>query len=146
MIKSANPLEATDNTDYSDKQTVEFRCPDGSADIYLLLAGLTVAARYGLEMENSLEYAKKSYVGVNVFKDEHKEICKGLDQLPVSCWESAECLKKQTDIYKQYDVFTQDLIDGMVKELKSYNDTGLREKISGNYAELMKLVNTFIHC
>ncbi|MGD0710493.1 MAG: glutamine synthetase family protein [Bacteroidales bacterium] len=146
MIKSANPLEATDNTDYSDKQTVEFRCPDGSADIYLLLAGLTVAARYGLEMDNSLEYAKKTYVGVNIFKDEYKELCNNLAHLPVSCWESADCLKKQTDIYKQYDVFTQDLIEGMVKELKSYNDTGLREKISGNYAELMKLVNTFIHC
>jgi len=146
MVKSTNLLESSDNTDYSDKQTVEFRCPDGSAEIYLLLAGLTVAARHGLEMENSLEFAQKSYVNVDIFKDEYKEICKNLAQLPVSCWESAECLKKQTDIYRKYDVFTQDLIDGMIKELKSYNDNGLREKISGNYAELMKLVNSLLHC
>jgi glutamine synthetase len=146
MVKSVNPHEAVDNTDYSDKQTVEFRCPDGSADIYLLLAGLTVAARHGLEMEDALEYTQKSYVGVNIFKDENKEISKNLAHLPVSCWESADCLKKQMDIYKKYDVFTQDLIDGMMKELKSYNDNGLREKISGNYAELMKLVSTYMHC
>ncbi len=146
MVKSANPLETIDNTDYSDKQTVEFRCPDGSADIYLLLAGLTVAARHGLEMDNSLEFAQKSYVDVNIFKDEYKEICKNLAHLPVSCWESADCLKNQEDIYKKYDVFTQDLIKGMIKRLKNYNDNGLREKISGNYAELVKLVNSFLHC
>lgn len=146
MVKNANPLEPDDLNDYSDKQTVEFRCPDGSADIYLLLAGLAVAARHGIEMDNALEFTQKSYVGVNIFKDEYKEISKNLAQLPVSCYESADCLKKQADIYKKYDVFTQDLINGMIKELKSYNDNGLREKISGNYAELMKLVNSFIHC
>lgn len=146
MLKNANPMEPDDMKDYSDKQTVEFRCPDGSADIYLLLAGLTVAARHGLEMENALEYTQKAYVGVNIFKDEYREITKNLPQLPVSCSDSADCLKKQADIYKKYDVFTDDLINGMMKELRSYNDDGLRESISGNYAELMRLVNQFIHC
>jgi glutamine synthetase len=146
MVKNTNPLEPGDLADYSDKQTVEFRCPDGSADIYLLLAGLTVAARHGLEMENALEFTQKSYVGVNIFKDEYKEISRNLAQLPVSCYESAECLQHQADIYKKYDVFTTDMITGMMKELRSYNDNGLREKISGNYAELMKMVNSFIHC
>lgn len=146
MSKMVNPHEKDDKSDYSDKQTVEFRCPDGSADIYLLLAGLTVAARHGLEMENSLDLIQKSYVGVNIFKDEYKEICKGLAQLPVSCWDSAECLKKQADIYLKYGVFPPELIDGMIKELKSYNDKDLLAKISGNYAELMKLVESFLHC
>lgn len=44
MVKDANPLEKVSHADHSVKQTVEFRCPDGSADIYLLLAGLAVAA------------------------------------------------------------------------------------------------------
>ena len=146
MLKSVNPLEPDELNDYSDKQTVEFRCPDGSADIYLLLAGLAVAARHGLEMENALELAKKSYVGVNIFKEEFREICGNLDHLPVSCFESANCLKNQAEIYLKYDVFTQDLINGMVKELKSYNDHGLMDKISGNYAELLALVNKHLHC
>lgn len=146
MLKGANPLEPSDVTDFSDKQTVEFRCPDGSADIYLLLAGLTVAARHGLEMDNALEFAQKSYVGVNIFNDEYKDVCKNLAHLPVSCFESAERLKSQEDFYKKYDVFTQDLINGMINGLKSHNDNGLREKISGNYADLMKMVDNFLHC
>ena len=146
MLRSVNPLETEELRDYSDKQTVEFRCPDGSADIYLLLAGLCVAARHGLEMENALEYAEKAYVGVNIFKDEYKELCGNLDHLPVSCFESADCLKRQAEIYMKYDVFTQDLINGMYKELKSYNDHGLMEKITGNYAELLALVNKHLHC
>lgn len=146
MVKNINPLEPDGLIDFSDKQTVEFRCPDGSADIYLLLAGLTVAARHGLEMQNALDLTQKSYVGVNIFKDEYKEICKSLERLPVSCYESAECLKKQADVYQKYEVFTQDLVNGMIRELRSHDDNGLRERISGNYAELMNLVNSFIHC
>ena len=146
MLKSVNPLEQEELKDYSEKQTVEFRCPDGSADIYLLLAGLCVAARHGLEMENAIEFANKAYVGVNIFKEEYKELCGNLDHLPVSCFESADCLKKQADIYMKYDVFTQDLINGMYKELKSHNDHGLMEKISGNYVELIALVNKHLHC
>ena len=41
------------------KQTVEMRSPDGSADIYSLLAALAVACRYGFEMENALDIAEK---------------------------------------------------------------------------------------
>ena len=59
MSLDANPNEINIAEDLSYKQTVEFRCPDGSADIYLLLAGLTVAARHGLQMENALDLQKK---------------------------------------------------------------------------------------
>ena len=55
MMRDANPLERVEEHDYSNKQTVEFRCPDGSADVYLLIAGLAVAARHGFEMENALQ-------------------------------------------------------------------------------------------
>jgi glutamine synthetase len=146
MLKSVNPNENVDDTDFSVKQTVEFRCPDGSADIYLLIAGLTVAARHGLEMENGLEIAKKTYVDVNIFNEENKSKCNELAQLPVSCWDSAECLEKQAEIFKKYDVFNQDIIDGIVKKLKSYNDKNLREELSKNPQDLMKLVNKFMHC
>jgi len=50
MARDANPQERTESSGFIDRQTVEFRCPDGSANIYLLLAGLAVAARHGLEM------------------------------------------------------------------------------------------------
>jgi len=146
MITRANPLEPIPDEDFSDKQTVEFRCPDGSADIYLLLAGLTVAARHGLEMENAIEYANDKYVDVNIFSEEHKEKVKHLSTLPASCWDSAEQLEIQAEIYKKYDVFSQNLIDGMIKNLKKFDDKELRAKIKDNNGEMLAMVQRFFHC
>ena len=42
MCSLANPLEADSHYDTTQKQTVEMRSPDGSADLYQLLAGLAV--------------------------------------------------------------------------------------------------------
>lgn len=146
MAKNANPLEPVNDKDYSFKQTVEFRCSDGSADIYLLLAGLAVGARHGLEMDNALEYAERTYVDVNIFDDEHKDKVKELCQLPVSCWESAKCLEDQTEVYKKYNVFSQDLINGMINKLRSYQDENLRKEISSDTVKLLELVNNYFHC
>jgi glutamine synthetase len=146
MLKSANALEPDERFEYSEKQTVEFRCPDGSADIYLLMAGLTVAARHGIEDNNALEYAKKTYVDVNIFNDEHKDLCKDLDQLPSSCWESAEALAKQSELFTKYNVFSKRIIDGIIAKLKSYDDKELRKSINNNPQEILKLVNKYQHC
>ncbi len=146
MINNANPLEPKVDNDFTYKQTVEFRCPDGSADIYLLLAGLTVAARHGFEMENALDFAKKSYVDVNIFHEEHKERCNSLNQLPVSCWNSSECLEQQKDIYLKYNVFPLDIINGIIAKLKKYNDKDLMTQLKGNDSELIKIVEKYFHC
>ncbi|HOI86737.1 MAG TPA: glutamine synthetase family protein [Lentimicrobium sp.] len=146
MIYHANPLEAPATDDLSQLQTVEFRCPDGSADIYLLLAGLTVAARHGLELENSLEIAEKTYVDVNIFEEKHKSRMEQLNQLPVSCWESDAMLEKQAEIYLRYDVFPQGVIDGLARRLRSFNDEHLREEIKNDQNKVMELVEKFFHC
>lgn len=146
MIYHANPLEKPVSEDFSQLQTVEFRCPDGSADIYLLLAGLTVAARHGLEMANALEMAEKTYVDVNIFDDKHKERLSELNKLPVSCWESAAMLEKQADIYMKYGVFSQGVIDGVATKLRSYNDENLRQEVSCNKEKIISLVEQYFHC
>src|SRR5664280_1456416 len=61
MVYDANPKEPVIEMDGSDKQTVEFRCPDGSADIYKLFAGLVVATERGLEMKDAISKAKDLY-------------------------------------------------------------------------------------
>lgn len=146
MIARANPIETAALPEMNEKQTVEFRCPDGSANIYLLLAGLTVAARYGLEMENALDYAAKTYVDINIFAEEHKEKIKNLETLPLSCWHSAEQLKKQADVYSQYDVFSEGLIDSTCHHLKSYNDKDFRVKLKDNREAMLALVQEHFHC
>lgn len=146
MIANANPLEKPSNKDFSDKQTFEFRCPDGSADIYLLIAGLCVGARHGFEMPNGLEFAEKTYVDVNIFDDKHKARQETLAQLPYSCKTAAEYLRRQADVFKQHGVFTDSLIEGIARKLEDYRDENLREKISCNRDETMKLVRRFLHC
>lgn len=146
MIKNANPLEEDNTRDFSNKQTVEFRCPDGSADIYLLLAGLTVAARHGMEMENALAYADKTYVDVNIFKAEHKERANSLDHLPISCSDSAIALDSQKDIFLKYNVFDERTIEGIITKLKAYKDENLREEIGNDEEKIIQLVDRFFHC
>ncbi|MCX6244886.1 MAG: glutamine synthetase family protein [Bacteroidetes bacterium] len=146
MISDCNPAEKEPDQDFRRRQTVEFRCPDGSADIYLLLAGLTVAARHGLEMKNALSVAKETYVDVNVFEEKHKSRTHHLKQLPDSCWHSADCLEKQRAVYEKYNIFPHQIIDGIIKKLRSYNDEQLRTSIKDNEKEILKLVNQYLHC
>jgi len=145
MVKTLNPLETEEVKNLHEKQTVELRSPDCSADIYLLLAGLAVAARHGFEMENALDFAKKNYVNVNIFQNEHKDKCQDLEKLPASCWESAEVLLKQKDLYLKHNVFTDSIIDGIVKNLKAFDDKTLRTDIKSD-EDMMQLVNKYIHC
>jgi len=146
MMKHANPLESDVSEDFSSKQTVEFRCPDGSADIYLLLAGLTVAARHGLECEDSLAFAEKTYVDVNIFDDEHKSRVEELEQLPVSCWESANELERQKDLYLKYGVFNELTVNGIIKNLRQFNDENIREEIGNDEEKILSLVDKYFHC
>ncbi len=146
MIHKANPQESGDIIDFSNKQTVEVRSPDGSADIYLLLAGITVAARHGFEMKNPLEVAKKTYVDINIFDEENKKKQEELAQLPTSCVESADRLKEQRELYTKYDVFPDSVINLLIKMLKGRNDAGLITRIQDDEEKVMELVTKYFNC
>lgn len=146
MSRDANPLDDSPDPELNERQTVEFRCPDGSADICLLLAGLAVAARHGLEMKNALKFATDNYVDVNIFHDKDSERIKNLSKLPASCWESAGYLEKQKAVYLKNNVFTEGTIDGIVKYLRKFNDQGMMSSIHNKPEEIMKLVKEYFHC
>ena len=146
MCSKANPLEKAETPDASFKQTVEIRSSDGSADLYQLLAGLCVACRHGFEMPNALDIAKKTYVDVNIHDKENEGILNHLSQLPDSCVASAACLEKQRKIYEEQGVFSKNMIDGIINQLRSFNDTTLRQEVEGKPEENLKLVETYFHC
>ena len=146
MCHTANPLEKLSNYDTTQKQTVEIRSADGSADIYQLIAGLAVACRYGLELPNGLEIAEKTYVNVNIHQKQNAERLNSLEQLPDNCTLSAECLERQREIYQQYNVFSPAMIDGIIKRLKSYNDQTLRADIGNDREKMLALVEKYFHC
>ena len=146
MCQLANPLEPTSQYDTTQKQTVEMRSPDGSADIYQLIAGLAVACRHGFEMDNALDLAEKTYVNVNIHQQENADRLKDLAQLPDSCYASAACLEQQRVVFEKYNVFSPAMIDGIIRHLRAYGDSTLRADIDGKQEEMLKLVNQYFHC
>ena len=146
MCRIANPLEAESTYDTSQKQTVEMRSPDGSADLYQLIAGLAVACRHGFELENALEIAERTYVNVNIHQKENEDKLKSLAQLPDSCEASADCLERQRAIFEKHNVFSPSMIDGIIKKLRSYKDRTLRQEIGSDQDEMIKLVYRYFHC
>lgn len=146
MIKSVNPNQPADNRDFSSKQTFEFRVPDGSADIYMLMAGLIVAGQHGLEKEDSLAKAEELYANVDIFAPHYKEKLDSLEQLPTCCWESADSLLAKREVFEKNGVFPEGTLDAVVKNLKLYEDNGLNDRILGKVDKIMEIVNEYIHC
>lgn len=124
-------------------QTFEFRVPDGSANIHLIMAGLLVAAVHGLTMPDALEKAEALYVKGNIF---HTSDFKHLNQLPSSCFESAQRLDSKRDIFIGSGVFPRMIITHIIDILKNYNDINIREEISADKNKERELVIKYIHC
>lgn len=146
MSALANPQETPRQLDATLKQTVEMRSPDGSADLYQLIAGLCVACRHGFEMPDALEVAEKTYVDVNIHDAANADRLDQLAQLPDSCCASADRLQRQRAIYEQYGVFSPAMIDGIIAQLKAFHDETLRVDIQDNEEEVAKLVDKYFHC
>ncbi|GAB4283936.1 MAG: glutamine synthetase family protein [Candidatus Rifleibacteriota bacterium] len=143
MIYDANPNEKEQFSEPMSKQTIELRSADGSANVYLLLAGIATAALHGLENPDSLKIAEKLYVSFDVGKNQ--EGLK-LPQLPNSCFDAGEQLLKDRKFYEKYDVFPAKLIDGVAEALKAYDDQHLSENLFGDGDELKKVVEKYLHC
>ena len=146
MSSKANPQEAPTSFDTTIKQTVEMRSPDGSADVYQLIAGLCVACRHGFEMPDALEVAERTYVNVNIHDTANERVLDQLAQLPDSCVASADCLEKSRAVFEEHGVFSPAMIDGITAALRAFNDSTLRRDMHGNPKELQKLVNKYFHC
>lgn len=145
MCTQANPKECI-STVKPDKQTVELRSADCSANIYQLLAGMIVAARTGFEMKDALKRADELYVNVNIHQEDQSEKLASLMSLPDSCHASAKSLENDRATFEAYDVFDPLMIDGIIKQLKQFRDKNLRAEIGQNRQEMLDLVAKFWHC
>lgn len=146
MMHKANPQQPAETPDTSMKQTFEMRSPDGSADVYQLLAGVCVGCRYGFELPNALEIAEQTYVDVNIHDAANADKLNRLGQLPDSCVASADCLERQRKVYEAYGVFSTAMIDGIIKQLRDFNDSNLRKEVENRPEELKELVERYFHC
>ncbi len=123
-----NPQQDTEFKDLEGRQTVELRSPDGSAIIHLLLAGLAMAAEWGLTNSGALEKAEKLYVSGNVFNDE--KLLSQLPGLPTSCVESSKVLLEKRTLYERKNIFPASIIDYVAKLLQAEKDENINEELA----------------
>ncbi|HAY70536.1 MAG TPA: glutamine synthetase, partial [Saprospirales bacterium] len=127
-----------------DKQTFEFRVPDGSANVHMLIAALTLAVLHGLTMDKGLEQAEALYFSPTEANSSEK--LKSFDVLPASCVASAAELRKQRGFYEHGEVFPGEVIDRIISKLEYYDDAGLIKKLERNVDGMLELVDRYFHC
>jgi glutamine synthetase len=130
------------------RQTVELRSPDGSAIAHLLLAGITMAAEWGLMHEESERLADDLYVAGNIFRDE--KLLGRLTALPKSCVESARILLQKRECYERNGVFPPSIIDYVARLLQSENDENMNRSLmdlpaDDRLLETRKIMHKDIH-
>jgi glutamine synthetase len=143
MAAIANPDINVSARNGESRQTFEFRVPDGSANIHLILAGLIVASLHGIEMPNGLELADQLFVEGNIFRNIPAQ---QLQQLPSSCVESAERLKLKREIFESNGIFPARMIDFIIDSLTAFQDKNLSRELEGKPEATRELVIKHIHC
>jgi glutamine synthetase len=148
LAQRMNPHQKSLFKEKEGRQTVELRSPDGSAIAHLLLAGITMAAEWGLVHEESERIANELYVAGNIFKDE--QLLRRLAALPKSCVESARILLEKREWYQREGIFASTMIDYVAKLLQAENDEHMNSRLmdlpaDDRLLETRKIMHKDIH-
>jgi glutamine synthetase len=133
LAAALNPQQKTLFRAPDQCQTVELRSPDGSAAVHLLLAGITMAAEWGLTHPESLELAERFYASAEMFRDD-KRLAE-LPALPASCAESRDILIESRALYERDGIFPPPVIEYVARILHAEDDRALGQIVAGLDAE-----------
>lgn len=135
-----NPASPVSEYNPQDRQTIEFRSPDGSALIHLLLAGVVMTAAWGFKNDESLKLADKFYLEKEETVDE--DLLDSLPVLPSSCGESAQVLIASRVFYEQDGIFPPGMIDYLVELL---NEENIEVHSLSGSLDMRKLMHKYLH-
>ncbi len=122
-----NPDTFTPLNDDSSRQTVELRSPDGSANAHLLMAGITMAAEWGLSnKKDSLALTDACYVTAEASNSLSGA---NLSELAASCYESAEKLLDNRSIFEREGIFPPFVVSYIADILQHENDRDLNGRL-----------------
>lgn len=129
LARQVNPQQTEDYVAESGQQTVELRSPDGSAIVHLLLAGIAMAATWGLtQADAAQQLADDLHVTSNIFRD--KAVLDRLRPLPSSCVASAAALRQQRDLYEADGVFPPSMIAYVTQLLEEEDDADMNHELA----------------
>jgi len=140
LAKKINPQESSSLKGDFESKTVELRSADGSALVHFFIAGIAMAAEWGLTKKESLDIAKKLYVKGKMSGDE--DIIKSFKSLPRGCGESSQILLKKRDLYQRNEVFPSYVIDYIAHLLKK-EDIDLKKNLENK--EIRRIMHQDIH-
>lgn len=135
-----NPASPSPNNSPENRQTVEFRSPDGSALVHLLLAGIIMAADWAFADDESLALADKFYLKKEDTAEE--VISDNLPVLPSSCGESARILISNRGFYEREGIFPPNVIDYIVEIL---NEENIEVHSLSGSVDMRKLMHKYLH-
>lgn len=133
---------------YVYNQSLEYRGTDSSAYIHFFVAAILVAAIDGLQNENYLKDIKKYLRTKNIYYPENENQKQGLDVLPGSCFEAAQSLKAEEDLFVgKYPVFPQKVVNYVITQLESlHNEWCVNFENDKNDPEFVqRMINHFMH-
>lgn len=129
LSNQINPSCGGDCEKEESRQTVEIRTPDGSANIHLLLAGITKSVNWGFQnQEKALDLTEKHHVKGNIYDNPEYA---HLPEIATSCFRSAEDLIHEKELYTVDGIFPEVVIEKVYKLLKEENDIDLNNFIAG---------------
>lgn len=148
LAKIINPHTEDVDATSADMQTVEMRTADGSAHVHAFLAGLTIAAEWGLTHDESLRTADRLYVQGNISKD--PEVLDKLPRIPASCVESSRILNEKRAWYQRDGLFPPSVIDYFIQLLRAENDEMLQKTLvelppEDRLSETRKIMHRDLH-
>lgn len=121
------------------KRTFEYRAPDSTANVFFLLAALSIAVEYGLKNQaESLRFADSLHLdraGKN----------RKFGRLPCSCNESAINLRRDRKFYEAEGVFPESVVESIIEKLKAYKDGDLAQKLKDEPQRVEKLMSSYLH-
>ncbi len=126
LDQSMNPGETGPYPEAGGSATVEYRSPDGSAFIHLLLAATTMAIQAGLDEPEGLATARKLEISGNLAGQ--PEIRSALEALPATAVAAARVLRKHREFFESHG-FPARLIDLVIRKLQVEADEGLSARL-----------------
>jgi glutamine synthetase len=135
-----NPGSDSPPISRQNRQTVEFRSPDGSALIHLLSAGIVMAADWGFTHDESLDMAEQHYLKKEEAEEEGR--LEGLPVLPSSCGESAQILIANRAFFEREEIFPSGMIDYLVELL---NEENIEVHSLSGSLDMRKLMHKYLH-
>jgi len=141
LIRVPLGWQSEENGERKNLQTFELRLPDGSANAYLLLAGILMAVDYGLaNKEKALQIADETLIDNAEFRKD------SMKSVPASCYESAKLLEKHREYYEKGNVFPKRVINGVIQRLRQYNDQNLSEQLRKDSQKTEEITRKYLHC